>query len=121
MKHLNDLNIGLEAYQNKDYITSLKHFAKNSSKITNDVFQSLSALTMTAVANLQLCNYNEAGQQLAKVYSQIVEEEQKGERCEMDVLKIKVLCNLVVLELVSCGEKVEDLTEQMMDLVRSWI
>lgn len=38
----------------------------------------------------------------------------------MMVLKVKVLCNLVVLELVSCGERVRELMEQMMKLVRSW-
>lgn len=59
---------GLQAYQGRDYITSLKHFSKSAPTKTNDAFQALSAQTLEAVANLQLCNYNQAGQQLASVY-----------------------------------------------------
>lgn len=68
---------GLDHYQRRDYISALKHFSSGSNSKSYDI-QSLTALTLTAVTNLQLCNYNEAAEQLKQVYSIISDHESQG-------------------------------------------
>lgn len=57
MKEQSTMLSGLLSYQNRDYITALKHFGSNERK-AGGLFETLSSQALTAVTNLQLCNYN---------------------------------------------------------------
>lgn len=62
MSEQEDLLSGMIFYQNHDYLNALKHFNRTadnqSNEVTEMVFEGLSAIT-----NMQLCNYNQASQQ----------------------------------------------------------
>jgi hypothetical protein len=114
MTRTNPLLQGLQAYHQHDYISALKSF--DSTSANQPRMQHLIMQTLTAVTNLQLCNYNESAQLLQEVRLAIEEYEAQGGSVtgEMEVLKIKVLANFLILELLSCSEKMDYVLEELL-------
>jgi hypothetical protein len=67
--------------------------------------------SLEAITNMQLCNYNRAAEQLNSLKIRLdnleTEPSEGGRRAEVDLLRIKVLANLLIINLVNCSEEVQ--------------
>jgi hypothetical protein len=67
------------------------------------------ASSLEAITNMQLCNYNQAAEQLGDLRLQLSNwEKQPSESnraAEVELLKVKVLANLLIIYLVNCNEE----------------
>lgn len=59
----NQIWTGLQCYQNHEYIAALKHFTHEKNNQSNMVSE-MAFEAFVAITNMQLCNYNQATQQL---------------------------------------------------------
>lgn len=75
MSDQSDLLAGLSNYQRHEYLPALKLFTRSASQPTNELSQMIHE-SLQAVTNMQLCNYNQAAEQLNDLRHRISVHEQ---------------------------------------------
>jgi ABC-type transport system involved in cytochrome bd biosynthesis fused ATPase/permease subunit len=117
MSQQSELLSGLSLYQNHEYLSALRHF-KNSQEDSRNPLQQMILETLTAVTNLQLCNYNEAALQFNELRNQISQWERSHNNefnhAEVAIVKVKILANLMIIQLVNCDEMVDNTLQELI-------
>lgn len=120
MHQQSELLSGLSLYQNHEYLSALRHF-KNCQEENRNPLQQTILETLTAVTNLQLCNYNEAALQFNDLRNRIAEWEstQNNEynQTEVTIIKVKILANLMIIQLVNCDEMADDTLQELLQII----
>lgn len=114
------LQSGLTSYQNHDYLGALKQFKTATEE--DDPLPTLVGETLSAAANVQLCNYNEAAAQLRQVKRKVEDWEAqqtgRGRQWECCLLRVKALVNLMVIQLVNCDQAMEDTLQELLEVLQ---
>lgn len=74
------------------------------------------------MTNMQLCNYTRAAEHFNTLKTRLdnwqSDPSEPGRRSEVELLRIKVLANLMIIHLVNCNEEVQEILNELLFYIK---